>query len=129
MKSKLIALLIPACLVLCAGTAAVAQRFNSADAGHHFLLSTEGGVIQVEAANPEDPMAIDAIIANLTQLAKTGVPELRRFRADISYVFMPTNAGGELRIETMNSEALDAIHEYLRNQIRERQTGDSEQIR
>ena len=129
MKPKLMALLIPACLALWAGSAAAAQRFAPADGAQHFLLNAEGGVIQAEAGNPEDPMAPDEIRANLTQVAKTGVPELQRLRADINYVFTPTAGGGELRIESRNAEALNAIHEYLRTEIRELQTGDSENVK
>lgn len=86
-------------------------------------------MIGIEASNLDDPVAADEIREQLAQLARTGVTELQRFRADIDYVFMPTAGGGELRIESRNDEALNAIHEYLRLQIRELQTGDSEDIR
>lgn len=106
-----------------------ATAVGGAGASRHFALNTQGGVIGIEASNLDDPVAADEIREQLAQLARTGVTELQRFRADIDYVYMPTAGGGELRIESRNDEALNAIHEYLRLQIRELQTGDSEDIR
>jgi len=128
MKPKLIALLMPACLALWAGSAAAAQRFIPADVTQHFLLNPAGGVISVEA-NAEDPMAPDEIHTQLSQMARSGVPELKLYQAQINYLYTPTAEGGRVQIDTTNSEALIAIHAYLRSQIQELRTGDSEEVK
>lgn len=129
---KAIALLIPTLLV-CSAIPAAAQRvdpgFNQADATHHFLLNDDGGVISLEAANPEDPMVPDAIRAHLARVTKTGIPELQRLRANITYTFEPTPDGGHLHIRTNNLNALISIHEYLRTQIDEFGTGDTGEVK
>jgi hypothetical protein len=46
-------------------------------------------------------------------------------KADINYSFESVERGGQVRIVTSNAEAIDAIHDFLRYQIRDHQTGDS----
>jgi hypothetical protein len=53
-----------------------------------------------------------------------GVPTMQRLKADITYQYENTEKGGRIHISTSNAEALDAIHEFLRFQIKEHQTGD-----
>jgi hypothetical protein len=57
-----------------------------------------------------------------------GVAVMKRLRGQIRYEFEPTERGGRVRIRTENSEALVAIHEFLRYQIRDHRTGDSGEI-
>jgi len=125
MNAKLPALLVPALLVFWTGTAA-AQRL---DATQHFLLTGDGGVVSMEAANPEDPMTPDAIRTYLTGVTKAGFPELSGLGAEAKYTFEATPEGGRVFIRTQNSAALLEIHDYLRFQIRVLQTGDSVEIK
>lgn len=57
-----------------------------------------------------------------------GVPEMKEKRAEISYRFEESPAGGRVRIKTVNRDALDAIHEFLRFQISDHHTGDATDI-
>jgi hypothetical protein len=47
----------------------------------------------------------------------------------IDWKYFDTSAGGIIHLQTRDTEALNAIHEFLLCQIREHQTGDPESIR
>jgi len=51
-------------------------------------------------------------------LAMTGL------KADINYSYQEIEQGARVMITTANSEALSAIHEFLRFQIKDHETGD-----
>ena len=57
-----------------------------------------------------------------------GVPVMKQKRATISYTFEELPAGGRIRIQTADPEALKAVHEFLRFQIEDHHTGDSQDI-
>jgi hypothetical protein len=117
--------------------------FSQTETTHHFFLSNDGGVIQVEANDPKDTQNRDLIRTHLAHIAQAfatgdfsdpmavhdkvpdGVPVMQRLKGDIHYSFEETPSGGRVVVKTANSQALDAIHEFLRFQIREHQTGDS----
>ena len=127
---KAIALLVPALLALSVIPAPAQQPnpgFNPADATQHFLLNKDGGIIAIEATN-EDPTLPDAIRTHLVRIAAAGVPALQRLGTEIVYTFEATPEGGHVFLKTRNPEALSAIHEYLRAEIREFQTGDTGEI-
>jgi hypothetical protein len=54
-----------------------------------------------------------------------GVDAMKRLKAEISYEFEKTESGARVRIKTNNAEALAAVHDFLRFQIKEHQTGDA----
>ena len=54
-----------------------------------------------------------------------GVAEMAKRRSEISYIFAELPEGGRVRIHTADRKALDAVHRFLRYQIREHNTGDS----
>ena len=131
MKAAMIALLVPAFLTLGTGTAAAqfaGRGLSQADTTQHFQLNRDGGVIDIAASNPEDPMTPDTIRTGLAFVTMTGLPELQPLRPEITYTFEATAEGGRLFIKTPVPTALNAVHQYLRTQIRERATGDSEAI-
>ena len=120
-----------------------AMGFSQTQTTHHFLLKKEGGVIQVEANDPQDTHNRDLIRMHLAHIAQAfaggdfsdplavhdqvpdGVPVMQRLKGNIRYTFEETPQGGRVLINTTNSQALNAIHEFLRFQVREHQTGDS----
>jgi hypothetical protein len=57
-----------------------------------------------------------------------GVPAMKESRAEILYSFEPLPTGGRVRIKTTNPDALKAIHDFLRFQIKDHQTGDTTDI-
>lgn len=116
--------------------------FSQTKTTHHFLLSADGGVIQVEAKDPGDTTSRDEIREHLAHIAEMfsqgdfnapmlihtqtppGVPEMKRLKRRISYKYEQTQQGGRVRISTSDSTAIAAIHDFLRFQIREHRTGD-----
>lgn len=53
---------------------------------------------------------------------------MKEKRAEISYSFEELPAGGRVRINTRNPDALKAIHEFLRFQIADHHTEDMSDI-
>jgi len=120
--------------------------FSHAKTTHHFLLKPDGGVIQVEANETNDVSSRDRIRRHLKHIAKKfsegdfaapmlihaqtppGAPAMRRLKAGIKYEFEELESGGRVRISTNTPEAVKAIHEFLRFQIKDHQTGDSGEI-
>ena len=54
-----------------------------------------------------------------------GVPVLQRLKSEVVYDFENRDKGAAIQIHTKNPEALKAIHEFLRFQISDHQTGDT----
>ena len=109
---------------------------------HHFLLEKDGGVIQVEANDPQDTASLGQIRTHLAQVAEAfsrgdfampkeiharvlpGVPEMIRLKGKISYRYEESAKGARVRITTAHPEALAAVHEFLQTQIGDHRTGD-----
>ncbi|HYL47476.1 MAG TPA: hypothetical protein VEU52_10650 [Candidatus Limnocylindrales bacterium] len=120
--------------------------FSQTTTTHHFYLKKDGGVIQVEANSPDDLAAQDHIRMHLQHIAKSfsagnfddpmevhdevppGVPVMKKLKTKISYRYESTPKGARVTIRTVDSEALAAVYEFLRYQIREHRTGDPRTI-
>ena len=105
-------------------------------------LTADGGAIEVVANESKDTASLEQIRAHLSHIAKLfkegdftlpmfthgeappGISTMTRLKADIHYSFENVDRGGQVRIATSNGEAIEAIHEFLRYQIRDHQTGD-----
>lgn len=121
---------------------AAAMGFDQDAVAHHFVLTKDGGIIQVDVLDPNDQASLRAIRSHLQQIAAAfqegnfdapltthaevpdGVPVMRRLASTISYSFGDTAKGGRVHLVTANDEALAAVHGFLRYQIREHRTGD-----
>jgi hypothetical protein len=120
-----------------------AMGFSHMKTTHHFGLTPSGGFIQVQANDPKDTTSRDQIRAHLQHISKAfkegdfslpemthsrvppGVPAMQRLKGEIEYKYAETENSGKLVLSTANPEALKAIHEFLRFQIDDHQTGDS----
>ena len=116
--------------------------FDHTKTTHHFLLGTNGGVIQIEANEKTDTASRDEIRQHMRHIAKMfgegnfsapmliheqnppGAEVMKQLKARISYEFGENERGAFIRISTDDAEALKAIHEFLRFQIKEHMTGD-----
>ena len=54
-----------------------------------------------------------------------GVSTMSKLRGEIRYRYRETPKGARVQISTPNPEAVQAIHEFLRFQIADHQTGDA----
>ena len=119
-----------------------AMGFDQDATTHHFRLFGDGGAIEVDANDVRDEKTRQEVRAHLRQIAEefsrgvferpfrthaevpSGVPAMQTHRATIRYTFEETRRGARIRITSANAEAVAAIHEFLRYQIREHATGD-----
>jgi hypothetical protein len=124
-----------------------AMGFSQTATVHHFVLTATGGIIQVEAKDVQDATERDSIRMHLHHIAGAfqsgdfdipmfihdttppGVPEMKRLQHQIRYSFEETPNGGRVVISSANKESVAAIHQFLRFQIEDHKTGDSESIR
>ncbi len=120
--------------------------FNQQMATHHFRLSSEGGVIEVEANDAMDLATRDRIRMHLAHIARSftegdfrdpmnvhnevpsGAREMRRLQKQFQYTFENTERGGRVVIRTASPEAIQAAHKFLIFQIRKHHTGDPNNI-
>jgi len=120
--------------------------FSHEKTTHHFRLYPDGGAIEVSANDPKDAETRDQIQMHLSHIAQMfadgnfrapmlihdrvppGVPTLERLKKTIAWRFEKTDQGGRVRIVTDNAEARNALYEFLRFQISDHKTGDSESV-
>jgi hypothetical protein len=123
-----------------------AMGFSHQKTTHRFRLLADGGAIEVTANDAGEAESRDQIrqhFGHITQMfsagnfeapmlthGKTppGVSVLQKLKTEITYQYEEIERGGRVRITTNNKEALAAVHEFLRFQIADHQTGDSTEI-
>ena len=117
--------------------------FSHAMTGHHFHLLPDEGSIEVESDSPEDDASKEAIRRHMQKIAgmfaqgdfslpvfihdtvPPGVEVMKRLKDQIAYTAENTVKGSQVRIVTVSTEALEAVHEFLRFQIKDHRTGDT----
>jgi hypothetical protein len=123
--------------------ATMAMGFDQDKTAHHFLLYDDGGAIDIAVKDAGDTADRDAIRSHLPHIAAMfgdgdfdvpmlvhdtkdvpGTAVLSARKAAISYRYRETPRGGRVDIVTSDREALAALHDFLRYQIHEHQTGD-----
>jgi hypothetical protein len=120
--------------------------FSHEKTAHHFRLYADGGAIEVEAKTSDDTATRDEIRMHFGHIAKMfaagdfsapmlihaqnppGAATMKRLRDAIQYKLENTERGARIRITTKNADALAAVHEFLRFQIKDHQTGDSVEV-
>ena len=120
--------------------------FDHTKTTHHFLLLSDGGSIEVRANSSQDTETRDQIRMHLGHIAKMfgagnfkapmlihdqippGVPAMQKLKSEIGYKFEETEQGARIRISTNSPEALQAIYDFLRFQIKEHKTGDALEV-
>jgi hypothetical protein len=123
-----------------------AMGFSQTSTTHHFSLRADGGVIAVSANDGKDAEAREQIRMHLRHIARAfshgdfeipmfvhdqtppGVPAMKQHARDIQYDVKETEAGGQVTLSSHDREAIDAIHDFLKFQIREHKTGDPETV-
>ena len=116
--------------------------FSQMATTHHFLLTSTGGAIVVQANSSADSESRDEIRMHLQHIQQAfqngdfdipmfvhstvppGVATMKQRAKNIRYSVEETANGGRVIILTTDQKALRAIHSFLRFQITEHQTGD-----
>jgi hypothetical protein len=120
--------------------------FSHEKTTHHFRLYADGGAIEVTANQAEDLESRDAIRSHLGHIVTMfaagnfsapmlihaqnppGTETMKRLREAIQYKLETTERGAIIRITTKDADALRAVHEFMRFQIADHQTGDTTEI-
>ena len=121
---------------------AAAMGFDQNATTHHFLLTADGGVIDVSVNEAADATNRDAIRAHLKEISDEfargnfakpfathgevppGVKTMRQRLKVLAFRYEDTPRGGRVVIRTEDGKARAAVREFLRYQIREHATGD-----
>jgi hypothetical protein len=116
--------------------------FSQTTTTHHFYLTRTGGIIQVTAKDPKDTDQVATVQMHLKHIVgmfsegnfsiphfvhdtnPPGADTMKRLRSSIRYTPETIEDGGRIKIESDSPEALTAIHDFLRFQIRDHETGD-----
>jgi hypothetical protein len=120
--------------------------FSQTATTHHFLLTPDGGVIQVEVNDASDAGQLADVRMHLHHIAAAfqqgdfdipmfvhdtippGEPEMKTLRGQIHYTVEETETGGRVVISSTNKDAVEAVHQFLIFQIQEHKTGDPLQV-
>ena len=120
--------------------------FSHDKATHHFILYPNGGAIDVQANASDDTATRDEIRMHFGHIAKMfaagdfsapmlihsqnppGAETMKKLRETIQYKLEDTVHGARIRITSKNPDAVVAIHQFLRFQIKDHQTGDSVEV-
>jgi hypothetical protein len=110
---------------------------------HHFRMTSDGGTIEVRANDSDDKTNTAAIRSHLAHIASMfangdfsapmfihdgvppGVTTMKLMKASIRYTYDELPFGGRVHITSADPIAVAAVHDFLRFQITEHQTGDS----
>ena len=116
--------------------------FSHQKTTHHFRMATDGGAIEVTADDANDKASLTAIRSHLPHLTAMfgngdfstpmfvhdGVPPgattMKLLKSKIEYKYEEISSGGRVRMQSSDPVAIAAIHDFLRFQISEHQTGD-----
>lgn len=120
--------------------------FSNETTKHTFRLFDDGGAIEIRALDEKDNPTMDMIRHHLQVISKRfadgnfedphavhdrlpdGASTMARMHNYIDYRYSEIPSGARVRIRTSDPKALEAIHQFLRFQIREHKTGDPTDI-
>jgi len=122
--------------------------FSHEKTTHHFRLNEDGGIIEIRANDIGDADSRDQIRTHLRHVvrmfaagdfnvpmlvhARTDVPgtaAMSRLKDQLHWDYQETARGAKLVITADNEPALEAVHDFLRFQIADHQTGDCPMVR
>ena len=116
---------------------AIAMGFDQDSTTHHFLLTDDGGTIDVGVNDASDTAGRDAIRSHLRTIAfefsrgdfakpfathgevPPGVKTMQQRVGAIAFRYEDTAGGGRVIIRTTDRRAKSAVQEFLRYQIKE----------
>ncbi len=125
------------------GESHAGMGFSQTTTTHHFILTPGGGIVQVTANDPKNSDQIATIQTHLKHIAEMfsegnfdiphfvhdqtppGVPTMQKLKGAIHYTAEMTDNGATVKIITDSPEGIAAVHDFLRFQIIDHETGDS----
>lgn len=116
--------------------------FSHEKTAHHFVLTQDGGLIEVRANDVKDTASLEQIRGHFQHIARMfadgnfnapmlvhgqdvpGTAIMARLKNDLHWDLQEIPRGARITITADNKEALAAVHDFLRFQIADHQTGD-----
>jgi len=113
---------------------------------HHFRISSDGGTIEVTVNDSTDKTDIGAIRSHLSHIATMfskgdfstpmfvhdgippGVTTMKLMKSAIRYAYEEMQSGGRIQVKSGDPIGVASIHDFLRFQIADHQTGDSLEV-
>ncbi len=110
---------------------------------HHFRMTSDGGAIEVTVNDSNDKANAGAVRSHLSRIAMMfgdgdfsvpmfvhdgvppGVTTMKLMKSAIHYTYEEMALGGRIRIMSNDPIAVAAVHDLLRFQITDHQTGDT----
>ena len=145
-------------LILCAAPAAAQHEqhhaaldargarfmgFDQKATTHHFILTKDGGRIEVTVKDPKDTTSTNQVREHLQHIAVVfgkgdfalpalvhdtkavpGVDAMKKHASALAFTFEAIDKGGHVKIAGSTPEAVAGVHEFLRFQITDHKTGD-----
>ena len=123
-----------------------AMGFPHEKTTHHFRILPDGGAIEIVANDSKDLTNTEAIRSHLSHIAMMfgtgdfsapmfihdgvppGVTTMRQMKSVIHYAYEEMPSGGRVRIKSGDPIAVASIHDFMRFQITEHQTGDALEV-
>ncbi|HXM66528.1 MAG TPA: hypothetical protein VN911_07340 [Candidatus Acidoferrum sp.] len=121
--------------------------FSHENTTHHFVLTADGGLIEVRANTVKDAATLDQIRSHFQHIARMfaegnfnapmlvhgqnvpGPEAMSRMKSDLHWKLEDIPRGARIVITADNTEAADAVYEFLRFQISDHHTGDCTAVR
>jgi hypothetical protein len=126
---------------------AAVMGFDQHKTTHHFYLFEDGGAIDIAVKDRADTVNRDAIRKHLPHIAQMfgsgnfdapmvihaekkvpGTAVMAALTDAIAYRYVETPGGGRVDITTTDPAARTAVHDFLKYQIAEHQTGDPQTV-
>jgi len=116
--------------------------FSQENTTHHFVLTFDGGIIDVRANDIKDTASRDEIRTHFQHISHMfaagdftdpmlvhainvpGTAKMKQLKDQIHWDVVETPRGARLIITADDKPALDAVHDFLRFQIEDHKTGD-----
>jgi hypothetical protein len=123
-----------------------AMGFPHQKTTHHFRILPDGGAREIVANDSKDLTNTEAIRLHLSHIAMMigtgdfsapmfihdgvppGVTTMRLMKSVIHYAYEEMPSGGRVRIKSGDPIAVASIHDFMRFQITEHQTGDALEV-
>jgi hypothetical protein len=123
-----------------------AMGFSHETTTHHFRMNATGGAIEVTANNSKDTASQTAIRDHLEHITvmfsggdfsipmfvhdsvPPGVTTMKLLKEKITYTYEAIPSGGRVMISSTDPLAQAGIHDFLRFQIADHQTGDAVEV-
>jgi len=121
--------------------------FSHEKTTHHFALTPDGGLIEVRVNDVKDAASLNQIRGHFQHIVRMfadsnfnapmlvhsqdvpGTAMMTRLKTELHWELQEIPRGARITITADNKEALDAVHDFLRFQIADHQTGDCTAVR